>query len=75
MLNFLKNFEQADANKYTAQIRNTQVTFHLKSAISMAPNTFRIDNGVIGASLYGVDWKTIESIIDITDPITEENND
>ncbi len=73
MLNFLKTFEQKDANKYTSIIRNTTVTFILKSAISMDNNTFRIDNENIGASLYGVDWKTVEAVINITDPITEEN--
>ena len=75
MLNFLKSFKQEDTNKYIAQIRNTQVTFYLKSAISMVHNTFRIYNGAMGASLYGVDWKTVEAVINLTDPITEENND
>ena len=71
MLNFLKTFEQKDTNKYTAQVRNTTITFTLKSAISMDNNTFRIDNENIGASLYGVDWKTVEAIINIIDPVKE----
>ena len=75
MLNFLKTFEQEDTNKYKAQIRNTQVIFHLNNATSMVHNTFRIDNGNIGAAFYGVDWKTVEAVINLTDPIEEENND
>lgn len=73
MLNFLKTFKQLDACKYTTQIRNTTVTFTLKSAISMENNTFRIDNENIGCSFYGVDWKTVEAVINLTDPVTEKN--
>lgn len=72
MLNFLKTFKQVDTNKYAAQIRNTTITFTLKSAISMENNTFRIDNENIGASLYGVNWETVEAVINITDPATED---
>lgn len=71
MLNFLKTFKQVDANKYSTQIRNTTVTFTLKNATSMEDNTFRIDNENIGGSLYGVDWKTVEAVINITNPATE----
>ena len=69
MLNFLKTFKQIDdTNKYTVQIRNTTVKFVLKNATSMKDNMFRIDNSNIGAYLYGVDWKTVEAVINITDP-------
>jgi hypothetical protein len=69
MLSFLKTFKQVDTNKYTTQIRNTTIKFTLNSAISMKDNTFRIDNKNIGGHLYGVDWKTVEEVINITDPV------
>jgi hypothetical protein len=72
-LNFLKTFKQFDTNKYTTQIRNTTIEFTLNSAIYMKDNTFRIDNKNIGCRLYGVDWKTVIAIINITDPATEDN--
>lgn len=72
MLNFLKTFEQDNANRYTAKIRNTTVTFILRNAISMESNAFHINNKYIGASFNGVDWKTVEAVINLTDPIEED---
>lgn len=71
MLNFLKTFKQVDTNKYATQIRNTTIKFTLNSAVSMKDNTFRIDNKNIGGFLYEVDWKTVEAVINITDPVKE----
>lgn len=71
MLNFLKTFEQVETNRYNTQIRNTVVKFTLKSAVSMEDNIFHITNENIGALFYGVDWKTVEAVINITDPIKE----
>jgi hypothetical protein len=69
MLNFLKAFKQTDTNKYTAQIRNTVVQFKLLNATSMDDNYFHISNKSIVGSMYGVDWKTVEEVINITDPV------
>lgn len=73
MLNFLKTFEQEDANRYSTQIRNTTVVFLLRSAIAMDCNVFHINNKTIGATFQGTDWKTVETIINMTDPATEDN--
>lgn len=73
MLNFLKTFKQFDKTRYSAQIRNTTVIFTLVNAISMDDNHFHIHNEHIRATFYNVDWKTVEAVINITDPITEES--
>jgi hypothetical protein len=69
MLNFLKIFKQTDTNKYTAKIRNTVVEFKLLNATSMDDNYFHINNKSIVGSMYGVDWKTVKEVINITDPV------
>lgn len=73
MLNFLKSFVQTDHNnnQYITEVRNTSVKFILRNATSMEDNTFRIDNKCIGCTLYGVEWETVEAIINITDPVIE----
>ena len=70
MLNFLKEFEQVErTNEYATQIRNTVVKFKLLNATSMNDNYFHISNKSIVGSMYGVDWKTVEAVINITDPV------
>lgn len=72
MLSFLKSFKQTEhGDQYIIKIRNTTVKFVLKNTTSMEDIIFRIDNKYIGCLLYGVEWETVEAIINITDPVVE----